>query len=297
MNKVTNYLKYRVEQVALEILQEWKHLRAVALRNKYILSSKQFALEKNKVNLHYWRRKDGRRNLGDDLSPVVCKYLCDQFNIDWNAKQKRTKHLYAIGSILGFGCQNATVWGSGLLEPYRLYKRNIRSAKLDVRAVRGPLTREYLLKMGVSCPEVYGDPAILMPCIYQPKSVNAEKRIGVIFHFSEVVEIPEDMQEISIAADDYCCVIDEIVSSRIIVSSSLHGIILAESYGVPAVYLNKYGKLPFKIKDYYYSTNRYEIPVIQNLEDVNNVRPIELPDLDDMRDKLIRCFPKDLWGD
>lgn len=43
-------------------------------------------------------------------------------------------------------------------------------------------------------------------------------------------------------------------------SSSLHGIILAEAYGVPAVMFRSYDKsVDFKYLDYYASTGRYDV--------------------------------------
>lgn len=295
MNRVKNYIRYRCEKVTSIISQENKHRRAWRIRNNCIFSDSKRLTEKNKVNLHYWQRSDGGKNLGDDLSPVICDYLCRENGIDSSRIQEKTKHLYAIGSILGFGCQNATVWGSGVLEPYRLYKRNIKSAKLDVRAVRGPLTREYLLKMGVTCPAVYGDPAILMPYIYQPASYCPKNAVSVIYHYAHRLDVPEGMKEISISADDYKMVIDEIIASRIIISSSLHGIILAETYGVPAIYLNEQGNVPFKFKDYYYSTGRYNIPVIRSVKDYRGVEPAPLPCLREMQTMLIQSFPTDIW--
>ena len=41
---------------------------------------------------------------------------------------------------------------------------------------------------------------------------------------------------VSMNTDDYKSVIDEICASEIVYTSSLHGIILAESYGIPAVF-------------------------------------------------------------
>lgn len=61
-------------------------------------------------------------------------------------KIKDTKYLYEVGSIIGFGLQDATIWGSGLLREENVF-RLVRS-KIDIRAVSGPKTRECLLKVG-----------------------------------------------------------------------------------------------------------------------------------------------------
>lgn len=71
-----------------------------------------------------------------------------------------------------FENQDAVVWGTGCTkEPEKninniIHQKYMR--KLDVRAVRGPKTKGALDKLGIKCPEVYGDPAMLMPLIYQP---------------------------------------------------------------------------------------------------------------------------------
>lgn len=58
---------------------------------------------------------------------------------------------------------------------------------LDVRAVRGPLTREFLLKKGIACPEIYGDPTLLFP-LYFPefkKAAKSSRDYSIVPHFSD----------------------------------------------------------------------------------------------------------------
>lgn len=115
--------------------------------------------------------------------------------------------------------------------------------KYDFRAVRGPLTRELVQEYGHKCPEVYGDPAILMPLIYQPK-VEKKHDLLVIPQFvteSEFRKNHPNLYMVSMNTNDYKSVIDAIVSSKMVITSSLHGIILAEAYGVPAVFFRGLG--------------------------------------------------------
>ena len=111
--------------------------------------------------------------MGDYLSPVIVNHMLQSYGLRQDVIVERTRHLYAVGSILAHGYQNATVWGSGLLngntKKARLY---LHMQKLDIRAVRGPLTREVLIRNGKKVPEVYGDPAIIMPDIYNPSSIR-----------------------------------------------------------------------------------------------------------------------------
>ncbi|WP_346793949.1 polysaccharide pyruvyl transferase family protein, partial [Klebsiella pneumoniae] len=49
----------------------------------------------------------------------------------------------------------------------------------------------------------------------------------------------------------------EIVNSKFVISGSLHGIIIAEAYGIPAIFLdNNSGESRFKYDDYYFGSGR-----------------------------------------
>lgn len=96
--------------------------------------------------------------------------------------------------------------------------------------------------------------------------------------------------------NDYKSVIDEIVSSEIVYTSSLHGIILAESYGVPSVFFRSLSrKCDFKYLDYYYSTGRTNIKIAESFEEALTMEPLPLPDLSGLRKGLLESFPYDLW--
>lgn len=164
--------------------------------------------------------------------------------------------------------KNLVVWGTGTLlpssldpEPFRLFplnrciKRLLGSYKSqrqpDIRAVRGPKTRELLLKHGFLCPEVYGDPAILLPRFYKPKSEEKQWNAGVILHHTQTesglsealckngILLISIMRETDAQIEDF---VDQIASCRRIYSSSLHGIIVSQAYGIPAQWIQIEGK-------------------------------------------------------
>ena len=239
------------------------------------------------------------QNLGDYLSVVVaCHYrklMVPVAKPSYASCPKRT--LYAIGSILGFRCQDAVVWGSGLLSPRKNILNRIKFSKLDIRSVRGPKTRDVLLGQGKNCPEIYGDPAILMPEIYRPKNTQKIHAVSLVLHYANkcAFSVPESINIVDIVTSDYQGFIDQIVQSSLVISSSLHGIILAESYGVPAVLMLKEGIDLFKYLDWYYSTGRYDVVIAHTLQEAMAVEPMPLPDLQEMREQLRNAFPVDLW--
>lgn len=274
----------------------WNRRLVYWKRNQIILNDLNRSATPNQVNLHWYScgRKDGLENFGDFLSLPVFHYMIQQMGIDEHKRLSRTKHLYAIGSILFWGRQDAVIWGSGLLNypPEGTYRS--RKFHLDIRAVRGPVTREILMKEGFDCPEIYGDPAIIMPLVYKPKC-EKNYEFNIIKHKANFSGGGEN--EISILCNDYRTIIDQIASSNLIISSSLHGIIIAEAYGVPAVMLHD-SRPDFnllKYNDYYFSTGRYNYPIAKSIEEALEITPAPLPDLENMRKKLMRAFPADLW--
>lgn len=259
------------------------------MNNKYILFTGKKA-SKNMVNINYCH---DFKNLGDNISPILVEYAANTYGIDINKPIKSTQHLYAVGSIITAGAQDCTIWGSGILNTKILGR--MKSRKLDVRAVRGPLTRLILLEHGYEVPEVYGDPAILMPLIYNP-SVDKKYPVSVITHMNEVdYSLNKEIHQINIKTDDYKTFVDEIKSSELIISSSLHGIIFAEMYGVKAILLKPKADL-FKYYDYYYSTGRLCFPVATSIEEALHMEPCSIPHFDSMREKLLKAFPNDLYA-
>lgn len=282
-------LKKMIKSVGGGTLQKliiWMLIKT-GYNNKILLFSKHKAYDKI-VNINYWR---DNKNIGDAISPVVVKYACKYYGIDIEKQISALKHLYAIGSIITAGCQDCTIWGSGILNS--TITDRVKRRKLDIRAVRGPITRIILSDYGFNVPEVYGDPAILMPRIYNP-DIEKKYDVGVVIHMSNTTSSAKEFHQIDIVTDDYETFIKEIKSCKLVVSSSLHGIILSEVYGVPAIMLKPETDL-LKYYDYYYSTGRLNFPIAESIEQALSLNAPDIPDFGNMGDHLLAVFPRDLW--
>lgn len=272
---------------------------------KYLIKS--FPQKKNPIKedyidslgiyLFYWKYWDWSKldndeyeNLGDYLSKVVVSHFMIKKKGEINLKSHT---LYAIGSILGMRCQDAIVWGSGILNTSKHRMMNIKFSSLDIRAVRGPKTRQELLKLGKNCPAIYGDPAILMPEIFVPKIQTKKHKITLIRHYADENIIPDNfnINVLDIITKDYENFITEICQSELVISSSLHGIILAETYGIPAMLLLPKGANTFKYEDWYSSTDRFDVVIAHSIEEALTLKPMVLPDLSKMQKDLMNTFP------
>lgn len=200
-----------------------------------------------------------KENFGDLLS----KYLVEKISnkkVKWVLPFKYKllgvykKHYTVIGSILSHVSERSIVWGSGIIE------KNEKVRKATFLAVRGPKTRERLLDLGYSVPEIYGDPAILTPTFYNPK-IDKKHSIGIICHYvdhDDVVNrvVSNDVKVINLLTNDIESKIDEILSCKSIISSSLHGVIVGQAYGIPSLWVKFSDKLygdDIKFQDYYES--------------------------------------------
>lgn len=167
--------------------------------------------------------------------------------------------------------RNTEVWGAGIISENSLLKEK----PSKVYAVRGPLTRQRLIKEGIDCPEIYGDPALLIPYYYRPK-VTKKYQYGFVSHVSNIDELKE-MQIDGVYLYNYPSIlvidlnnyrhwhdiIDQICSCQAILSSSLHGLIIAEAYHIPNVWIEFGNPLiggHFKFHDFFSPFIRIEIP-------------------------------------
>lgn len=221
-------------------------------------------------------------NFGDDISMIIAEYVSNRkvINHQFSAASQlgRCVNHAVIGSIIPWILTPKTeIWGSGIgrTDIPLLVK------PLKVHAVRGPLTRQYLLDAGIDCPEVYGDPALLLSRYYRPK-VEKKYKIGFIPHLSDTaggaMEIlkkynPEETTILSL--DKYghwTDFINQLCQCEIIVSSSLHGLILADAYGIPNIWVEfnwHSDESGLKFRDYFLGAGRTGLTEpMQFIEDI-----------------------------
>lgn len=207
--------------------------RAQSSRYEFELDKRAYDLnipDSQRVKM-WWMKTPYPGNFGDVLSP----WIVDRVTGIPPKFGARNNSLLAIGSIIKFGTEKSSIWGSGT--PHLDDKLNPNANYL---AVRGPLTRDLVLRNGGNCPEIFGDPGLLLPK-YLP--VNPEKnpkyKIGLIQHVghSKTRNIHPEIKQISLlgaAPEVISRVVDEITDCEMVLSTSLHGIIIANAYGIPA---------------------------------------------------------------
>jgi pyruvyltransferase len=108
---------------------------------------------------------------------------------------------------------------------------------------------------------------------YHPKDITKKWKLGVIPHYIDklskaVLEFEKHggVRILDIETDNIEGFIDEILQCDAIISSSLHGVIVAETYGIPAGWLRLSDKLMggrFKFEDYFESTGRHGIEPLE----------------------------------
>jgi len=207
-------------------------------------------------------REDKRDNYGDVLSKYIVKKLSKSFVVKVKYPSSRfynffVKNYSVIGSIITAASVNTIVWGSGIIKK----NENIRKAKF--LAVRGPRTRKRIMELGYEVPEVYGDPAILLPLLFENKTAK-KFQIGIIPHYVDYEEVNEfykndsRIKVIDLLTFDVEQTTVEILECEQIVSSSLHGVIVSQAYNIPALWVKFSDKLSgdnVKFYDYFESLN------------------------------------------
>lgn len=237
-------------------LVEKERRELIEHRNKVFSS----LLTESKINLLYFKGRNFG-NFGDELSPYIVKKIFNNENIAENGNPaNHKKNLIALGSYIQVAQNNFYIFGSGI----RALFHELNFNKLNIISVRGPLTRKALLAQNIDCPEVYGDPALLLPNFYKPdKITNLSRKIGIVPHISQIQNFknPDPARYFIIDPTQYWkVVIDQIYSCECILSSSLHGLICADAYNIPNLWFKqKLQEGEFKFLDYFASQSREKV--------------------------------------
>lgn len=257
--------------------------------------SKKHISRKRDIPLFYWNN-GVFINFGDYLSLKLVERIVGKpirTKIDSNRRK-----LLAVGSIFARASNGDVVWGSGV-SGKRLEKTDYTFTNLDIRAVRGPLTRQFIMEnFNIDCPEVYGDPVLLFPYFFPEfkKKESPSYEYIIIPHYTEQKLFPKSKYEnVVYPTDPWDEVIEKILDSKFVISSAMHGLIVAEAYHIPARMLRITENEPmFKYQDYYAGTNRPNFRFATSVEEA--LKMGGEPQFECDLEKLYAAFPFDCWG-
>lgn len=198
----------------------------------------------------YW--DPDTKNFGDVLTPVILRHLGhDLERVDRGEHGK----VLAIGSVMNALRPGDVVWGTGVQ-----HDRRYQAPTATFLAVRGPITRSCI--DGVSVPQVYGDPALLLPEVYNPTEIEVANKLGIMPHFVDATPARKrypDALYIDVRGG-WRRVIRQMKACERIITTSLHGVIAADAYGIPVTWHGSYTdalvSTNLKFQDYYLGTGR-----------------------------------------
>lgn len=232
-----------------------------------LIKGARAVLDSDTIIVDWVNRGPVKDNWGDAIAPVLAELLSGKQVVDVrDIVTTGNQPVYTtIGSMLGtISARNVEVWGSGFVDS----ASSLRIRPRRICAVRGPLSRQKILDSGLPCPDVIGDPALLYPLFYRPQ-VPRRYRLGIIPHFRDfgldaVSRLGEhdDVLVIDLMAG-ITEVADQINSCERIASSSLHGLVAGDGYGIPSIWV-RFSDRPygdgFKFRDYLASVGRQDEP-------------------------------------
>jgi hypothetical protein len=249
-------------------------------------------------------REQAYVNVGDALSAVMVSLLSG-LPVRHTSHNSRITRMAAVGTI-GHSLVNGdiVIWGTGssrYRNPFAPLEQRIPvgpmpGTRLSITATRGPISRQLLGEDNAATPPAYGDPVWLLPQFY-PAPRRKKWKLGVIIHLADLQDrgfepnhkadhkryvVPDEFRSdirlintiAPIGIDGLRAKLDEILSCERLVSTSLHGMVFAESYGIPCLYfsprtprglhameLDPDGTLDLRIVDLYRGLGLARLPV------------------------------------
>lgn len=249
------------------------------------------------LRLHWWKAEP---NFGDAINPLIVGHVARR---PVTHIGPRRAEMFAIGSMLQVvkrsfkepreSGEKPCVWGTGLLNP--VFGHDFLK-QVDLALVRGPITAA-LLKCEM---KRFGDPGLLINDAL-PFEGARQDRIGIVPHYT----LMKDRDLLAfVASDPAYLLIDPrgdaaevclaIASCAHVFASSLHGLIVADAYGVPNTWIEPEGQSWLKYLDYAASVGRRDMMAPLALDEArgHKSRPIDYTDaIHAAREALYESFP------
>lgn len=233
-------------------------------------------------------------NFGDLLGPLIVNGVRARLGLS-GAPPARSTRLFSVGSIIHYAAAGDTIWGSGINGHWLSAQY---SSQLDIRALRGPRSRRFLLERSRSeIPEIYGDPALLLPTV-RPDLLDVPSTIPVTvvanINDPETLDL-SDLRSGAVVLDprsplESC--LRTIAASELVIGTSLHAVIVAEALNIGARTIRSRGEPTFKYLDYFEATGRDFSPA-ESVRQAIEIGADGPPQWD--RSALLDAFPRDLW--
>ncbi|WP_431135835.1 polysaccharide pyruvyl transferase family protein [Psychroserpens mesophilus] len=217
------------------------------------------------IESHYARV----HNFGDLFSSDLLNFL--GYKLVYVDDYKKSS-MSLTGSILQMYHQDFSgfVMGSGFIHE----RFNRSGSNWKVKIIRGPLSKA---QCGYTEKCLFGDPGILASVVF-PKRVNKKYRLGILPHCVDYEDVKklnfEGQVKIISARQSAKDVALEIQECDYIASSSLHGLIFADSYGIPNIHIRFGDKLiggNHKFKDYYLGMDSNHEFISYSNQSVNDI--------------------------
>lgn len=253
------------------------------------------------IKLYHWPAA----NFGDALSARIVAWISGR---DVVHVRPRQAELFALGSLMHVLAKHFSdpprrlrkpiLWGTGVLNP--IFRREFID-HLDIRLMRGPVGAA-LCRIPAT---EFGDPGLLAPDALG-LSPAREDRIVVIPHHSQMTDpairamVERDPRlDLVDPRQDPAPVCAAIAGAAHVVSASLHGLIVADAYGVANTWMDPAEQGLMKYHDYAASIGRYMLAPVA-IDDVPALAtraatgPLPYGDgIAAAREALIRHFPEE----
>jgi hypothetical protein len=215
------------------------------------------------------------RNNGDSINPYIAEWASGSVA---RFASHDEQHLLAIGSVLFMANANSLIWGTGLLNRSSLLPP---LKKEQFFAVRGTKTRDFLIEKGIDLSGIpLGDPGIFASKLIPESKLASKYRAAVIPHhnsidheFYRAAARQEGVVVVDILSDGLK-VIEQIRDSEVVISESLHGLVFAESFSKPSVWISRHigdSNWDFKFLDWYSTTGTPNVRPVSIKESVGGI--------------------------